>query len=834
MVATASWRNLHVSPMVPAPAGFEGSTPTGQEGEEGLQLAVSPMRLSPRMSPRLQPRISPRAGGLVSPRRLMGGAASDGVPLWHTGAIASAVAAASAITAGGRGLMPTAPPRLSLSLNMSASNSSASLASAGESGPQSTRGSSVSGSLQMVIDAFSMLDSLRQKMDMLLRRREQSGLMSMSVAAMRAIADADNAVRRATVEKGALLEHFGVQEVQALAALLRDRDRDAGGDAPRLAAFTSEVQLAAEVVSQASVHTRRAMTCSTSGPEPTAVPISVPASPSAASTSSFSSGTFSPSIVAAGQEMALALASLSSVAVRLRVVQDSARRVPAHAMLSPTSPAQASSVRLQDAMCAACGDLATAEALQSVLVGMGGVMAPGAARFLEPLTTAVRSATLRTTEAESYLQMVQAAQCRREDSSRGTSTPDGYSYSYSSSRAGSRCFDGSPASASFSPSAGRFGNNSSYNNNNSRRTSRFGEGPSGGGRDRYAGSMMGSPRVNVATLSRPDQETSLRDASAPSQPGMLQPRPPVMSSAGGYGAPRYAGSMAAAGQATMRMGGRAALLEEDREMDDVESMVGRTPAPVRVVDYSYAPSPQHYGGGGGGYYGGSLAGPGPALTPGASSYSPNRHGSVSHSPHRASMSSSSYASAMTPELATASHSLGARPSVSYSPAHRVSVASDTAMAMLMKGPGYGGGVGAAAASLNASRRVSAATTSAQMILMQTASSGTPLRPAPPLTVSPHSTYSGYLPGPSSPRSQQAAAAAAAQTASYLGSMRAPPAVVVTAGSYSPRGSFGGGSASPSPVSYARSPSVSIYGNSSASGSRSPSVSFIGLPTRPHA
>jgi hypothetical protein len=103
--------------------------------------------------------------------------------------------------------------------------------------------------------------------------------------------------------------------------------------------------------------------------------------------------------------MALALASLSSVAVRLRVVQDSARRVPAHAMLSPTSPAQASSVRLQDAMCAACGDLATAEALQSVLVGMGGVMAPGAARFLEPLTTAVRSATLRTTEAESYLQV---------------------------------------------------------------------------------------------------------------------------------------------------------------------------------------------------------------------------------------------------------------------------------------------------------------------------------------------------------------------------------------------------------------------------------------------
>lgn len=119
----------------------------------------------------------------------------------------------------------------------------------------------------------------------------------------------------------------------------------------------------------------------------------------------------------------------------------------------------------------------------------------------------------------------------------------------------------------------RFGNNSSYNNNNSRRTSRFGEGPSGGGRDRYAGSMMGSPRVNVATLSRPDQETSLRDASAPSQPGMLQPRPPVMSSAGGYGAPRYAGSMAAAGQATMRMGGRAALLEEDREMDDVEVMI---------------------------------------------------------------------------------------------------------------------------------------------------------------------------------------------------------------------------------------------------------------------
>lgn len=52
-------------------------------------------------------------------------------------------------------------------------------------------------------------------------------------------------------------------------------------------------------------------------------------------------------------------------------------------------------------------------------------------------------------------QLVQAAQSRRDDSFRGTSTPDGYSYSYSSSRAGSRCYDGNPASAAFSPSASR-------------------------------------------------------------------------------------------------------------------------------------------------------------------------------------------------------------------------------------------------------------------------------------------------------------------------------------------------------------------------------------------
>jgi hypothetical protein len=137
-----------------------------------------------------------------------------------------------------------------------------------------------------------------------------------------------------------------------------------------------------------------ASTTPSPAPEPAPAPSPAPVSPAVTQ-----------SMVAAGQEMALALASLSTVALRLRGVQDSARRVPAHTMLSPTSPAQATSLKLHDAMCTACADLATAEALQSVVVSMGGVMAPGVARFLEPLTTAVRSATLRTAEAESYLQV---------------------------------------------------------------------------------------------------------------------------------------------------------------------------------------------------------------------------------------------------------------------------------------------------------------------------------------------------------------------------------------------------------------------------------------------
>jgi hypothetical protein len=78
--------------------------------------------------------------------------------------------------------------------------------------------------------------------------------MAMSVAAMRAIADADNAVRRAGVEKAALMEHFGLpggpEGVPALAALLTDKDRDTSQDLPRLMAFTSEVQQATGLVSR--------------------------------------------------------------------------------------------------------------------------------------------------------------------------------------------------------------------------------------------------------------------------------------------------------------------------------------------------------------------------------------------------------------------------------------------------------------------------------------------------------------------------------------------------------------------------------------------------------